>query len=107
MGCNRDYTVFEATVIGAYNLGKLDKALLEVIMRPYADSDIDSGGCRDLKTKDGKLLEQVVIEVYGDIYPEAPDEHDFEDPDEFQEAQDQWSDEVYETFRRIQKNYGW
>ena len=28
MGWNSGYTVFEATVVGAYDLGKLDKALL-------------------------------------------------------------------------------
>lgn len=107
MGCNRDYTVFEATVIGAYDLGKLDKALLEVIMRPYADSDIDSGGSMDLKSKDGKSLEQIVVETSGYVYPKAPAESDFDHLDDFQEAFDEWLDTSYMLFRDIQKSYGW
>ena len=48
MGWNTGYTIFEATVVGAYDLRKLDKEMLTVLMEPYRDSDIDSGGSEDL-----------------------------------------------------------
>ena len=65
MGWNSGYTIFEATVIGAYDLGKLDKDLLTVLMEPYRGTDIDSGGSCDLTAKDGKGVEQIVIETWG------------------------------------------
>jgi len=71
MGWNSGYTVFEATVVGAYNLGKLDKDLLTVLMEPYRDTDIDSGGSRDLVAKDGKRVAQIVIELWGLEMPKA------------------------------------
>lgn len=65
MGWNTGYTIFEETVIGAYDLGKLDKPLLSVLMEPYRGSDIDSGGSQDLTSKDGLSVEEVVIKVWG------------------------------------------
>lgn len=47
MGWNTGYTIFEATVIGAYDLGVLDKRLLAVLMEPYRGTDIDPGGSED------------------------------------------------------------
>ena len=107
MGCNRDYTVFEATTIGAYDLGKLDKDLLGVILRPYSGSDIDSGGCMNLHTRDGKGVQQVVIETYGMKYPKEPERKQFDKIDEFNDALDDWSDEVYCLFRKVTQAYGW
>lgn len=69
MGWNTGYTIFEQTVIGAYDLGKLDKDLLTVLMEPYRGTDIDSGGSQGLKTKDGKDVMRVVIETWGLEYP--------------------------------------
>lgn len=63
MGWNAGYTIFEETVIGAYNLGVLDTALLKVLMEPYRATDIDSGGSRDLQAKDGLSVEEVVIKI--------------------------------------------
>ena len=42
MGWNREYTIFESTVMGAYDLGVLSKDLLTVLMEPYRGIDIDS-----------------------------------------------------------------
>ena len=53
------------TVVGAYDLGKLDKDLLAVLMEPYRNTDIDSGGSRELESKDGKGVEQIVVETFG------------------------------------------
>jgi hypothetical protein len=63
MGWNAAYTIVEAQVVGIYNLGVLNKEILEQIVKPFRGTDIDSGGSRDLKTKDEKSFEDVVIEL--------------------------------------------
>jgi hypothetical protein len=100
MGWNTGYTIFESTVIGAYDLGKLDKELLLVLMEPYAGTDIDSGGSRDLKSKDGKDLYQIVIEAFGETYPTL-DENASDD------EKDEHLDEVYDLFSTITRSVGW
>jgi len=102
MGWNRGYTIFEATVVGAYDLGKLDKDLLAVLMRPYAGTDIDSGGRRGLLTTDGKTVEQVVIDIMeGGPLPPRPDEND-------DEALDDYNDAMYGLFYDVtKKHFGW
>ena len=103
MGWNAGYRIFEATVIGAYDLGKLDKELLSVLMEPYRDTDIDSGGSCDLKAKDGKGVEQIVIETWGLDMPARPD-GDYEDnPD----AWGTYQDEVYDLFCKVRNHFGW
>jgi hypothetical protein len=101
MGWNAGYTIFEATVVGAYDLGRLDKDLLTVLMEPYRGSDIDSGGARDLKSADGKRVQQIVIETWGGTMPAKPSD----DADE--DAWDDYHDAVYEAFRRVTDAFGW
>jgi hypothetical protein len=103
MGWNSGYTIFEATVVGAYDLGKLDKEMLTVLMEPYRDSDIDSGGSADLVSKDGKGVEQIVIETWGLEMPKAPTVEYDDDPD----AWDDHNGAVYEKFREVTEHFGW
>ena len=103
MGWNSGYTVFEATVVVAYDLGKLDKALLAVLMEPYRRTDIDSGGSCDLKSKDGKGVEQIVIEAWGLEMPTPPSCESDADPD----AWDAYHDEVYCKFCEVTEHFGW
>lgn len=103
MGWNQGYTIVEATVVGAYDLGKLDKDLLTVLLEPYRDSDIDSGGSCDLKSKDGKSFEQIVIEAWGQEMPSSPAGEYDDDPD----AWDDFNDAIYEKFREVTKHFGW
>lgn len=103
MGWNKGYTIFEATVVGAYDLGKLDKEMLAVLMEPYRDSDIDSGGSKDLQSKDGKFVEQIVIETWGLEMPKAPPVEYSADPD----AWDAYNDAVYDKFCDVRKHFGW
>ena len=103
MGWNEAYTIFESTVIGAYDLGKLDKALLTVLMEPYRDSDIDSGGSCDMESKDGKRVEQIVIELWGLEMPKKPAATPEDDPD----AWDVWDGEVYDKFREVAALFNW
>lgn len=103
MGWNTVYTIFEATVVGAYNLGKLDKELLAVLMEPYRDTDIDSGGSRDLEAKDGKNVNQIVIETCGLAMPPKPDGECDDDPDSW----DDYHDKVYDLFKSVTDHFGW
>lgn len=103
MGWNTGYTIFEKTVIGAYNLGKLDKRLLEVLMEPYRDSDIDEGGSQDLKTDDGKNVQQVVIETWGLEMPKKPTGEYDDNPNEW----DDYHDKIFELMKSITDQFGW
>lgn len=103
MGWNTGYTIFESTVIGAYDLGKLDKDLLAVLMEPYRDSDIDSGGSCDLLSKDGKSVDEVVIETWGLKLPNKPACAYGDDP----EMWDEYADEVYDLMKQVTNHFGW
>jgi len=101
MGWNTGFAIFEETVIGAYDLGKLDMQLLGVLMEPYRGTDIDSGGKMDLSTKDGKFIEQVVIEMHGKTLLPEPDKND-------DEAMSDWYEDVCNKFNKITSDiYGW
>jgi hypothetical protein len=100
MGWNGGYTIFEATVVGAYDLGKLDKALLSVLMEPYRDTDIDSGGREGLESKNGKNVEEICIEVWGLQLPPKPNAKD-------EDAMDDYQDNVDELFDKVTAEFGW
>ena len=105
MGWNTGFTIFEATVIGAYDLGKLDKDLLAVLMEPYRGTDIDSGGKECLKTKDGKEVEEVVIEVWGGSVPARPTV-----PNDPRSGDDPWGEywgAIDEAFSDVTDHFGW
>lgn len=102
MGWNTGYTIFESTVIGAYDLGKLDKDLLHVLMDPYAGTDIDSGGSADLKSHDGKDVMQIVLETAGCKLPHRPTKEADDD------AWDEYQDEMYGLFHKTTREvFGW
>ena len=69
-------------------------------MKPYKNSDIDSGGCQNLKTNDGKTVEQVVIETWGETMPIEPSSKDDEYWDDYYDAVDN-------KMRAITRNFGW
>lgn len=101
MGWNKGYEILEATVIGVYNLGKLDKPLLEALIEPYQNSDIDRGGSQNLKANDGKRFEQILIETWGFTMPVMPVEEDDDDDtawDEYYEQIHELMDEILEIF---------
>jgi len=96
MGWNSGYAIFESTVIGVYNLGVLDKKLLEVLMAPYRGTDIDSGGSKDLESIDGKTVEQIVIETGGLTFPQKPtNDEELED----------YYEEIYDKMAIITKRF--
>lgn len=103
MGWNAGYGIFEATVVGAYDLGKLDEALLSVLMEPYRDTDIDSGGKQNLVARDGKGIEEIVIETWGLDVPKAPaGDYDDDEP-----AWRDYYDALYERMCVVTDHFGW
>lgn len=103
MGWNQGYTVFEKAVIDSYDSSKLDKTLLSTLMEPYRGTDIDSGGSHDLKTKDGKDVMQVVIEVWGLEMPAEPEGTYDDNPDPWEDYYDIKCD----LFSRVTGHFGW
>jgi hypothetical protein len=104
MGWNAGYEIMEATVVGAYDLGVLDKRLLKVLMEPYRDSDIDSGGSNDLTAKDGLDLREIVLAVHG-VEVDAPKP---KPKSKNQDAWDVWHDALSDAFYELtSKHYGW
>lgn len=116
MGWNSGYAIFESTVIGAYDLGKLDRALLDVLMEPYRGTDIDHGGSVGLRSKDGKTADEIAVEVFGLAIPAGPDvplpDYDrWREWNEEEKAQsatwDDWRESCDDLFRKVSDHYGW
>lgn len=105
MGWNQGYSIMEATIIGAFDLGVLDRKLCKVLLAPYAGTDIDSGGKEGLTTRKGKLeIEEVVILAMGGKIPKRPSEPWRE------ENQDEWDDydvRVSDAFDKATRKAGW
>lgn len=109
MGWNRGYTIFEATVVGAYDLGKLDKDLLAVLMEPYRGTDIDSGGEMGLASKDGLDVRQIVLKTWGVTIPEKPAlPANYREWTKEQDARNEaYHETIYRAMREITKHFGW
>lgn len=65
MGWNSGYTVYEETVISIYDsCYNLTPNTLKAVLAAYQGTDIDHGGCRDLKSKDGLTADEIVIKTF-------------------------------------------
>lgn len=111
MGNNQAFSFMEATLIAVADAGALDAKLCAVLCEPYRDSDIDSGGRRGLRTKDGREIEQVVIEAMGGTMPTKPTVKEPTKWSATSEASEAWNayhEAVYEAFHAITYNtFGW
>ncbi|MBU7006343.1 hypothetical protein [Phosphitispora fastidiosa] len=61
MGWNQGYTIMEQQVVALHDAGILTKEVLNALMEPFRDTDIDHGGCYDLKSKDGKTADEIIV----------------------------------------------
>jgi hypothetical protein len=105
MGWNRGYTIMEKQVVGLYDLGVLDKSVLCALMEPFRNTDIDHGGCHDLRSKDGKSADDIICFVMEpERYKTAVDNFvpykEDEDDEELCYYNDKLSDLWYEITRR-------
>lgn len=105
MGDNSAYTYMEANVIAAYNAG-LRGEQLAPFMEPYRGSDIDSGGRCDLKTTDGKDIDEVIVEAFGS--PEQLALYKRYAAEEDDDVREDLSDELFDAIWKITLNrFGW
>lgn len=63
MGWNEEYTIWEHLIITLYNADMLTKELIEKIVEPFKNTDIDHGGSMDLRAKDGLDADKIVIKL--------------------------------------------
>lgn len=101
--------IFEETVVGAYDIGKLDDDLLSVLMEPYVGTDIDTDDARGLLSKDGLDVIEIVLKTFGAERPPKP--YLPEDMSLWTaalgRANDQYWKKRNEAFRKITKKFGW
>lgn len=101
MSWNTSGYIFESQVIGAYELGKLDQDLLQVLAEPFAQTDIDYGDLHEVSS-DGKTIYEIVVEIISDTLVR---------PKGKRKNNQQWDDytyDVYEKFKQIAgDNFGW
>lgn len=65
MGWNTGWTILQNTAIGVYDEIGPDEftKIARVLISPFQETDIDEGGKDyDLRTKDGKSMEQIIVE---------------------------------------------
>jgi len=61
MGWNTGYTLYEKTIVSVYDSGVLNADLCRKLIEPYQGTDIDHGGCEDLRSKDGLSADQIIV----------------------------------------------
>lgn len=100
MAWSSGYEIVEKQIIGIYNLGKLDKEILRIIMESFSKTDIEYSGFSYNKSYDGKISEQIIIETFGLGYQELNEIATDEERDTYYE-------EIFAKMNTIQRYYGW
>lgn len=103
MGWNQGFKIIEETVLPIYEMGKLDKELLVIILKPYAETDVDTGGISFRKTKDELDLIEVMIKTYFGEIPKKPISVNIEKE---QEDEEDYQDLLWDKFFEILKEVG-
>lgn len=74
MGSNGTWAIFEKVIIELYNQNLLTKGVLRSITKIFSSTDIDSGRYVYYPANDGKILEQICVEVeFPEFRPVLPD----------------------------------
>ena len=109
MGDNSAYSDFEQITVGLYDLGRLDKKSLSVILETWRERDIDSGGYAGTLSKDGLDCEEIVIKLFGGNLPvktKLPkDSNAWTDAQEA--ASEKYWEDKSEAFGKITRKFGW
>jgi hypothetical protein len=76
VGDNTSWSIAEEQVIAVYNLGALTLPVLDALMKPFAQCDIDEGGHQYLEASDGKDMTQICVELVSpDFKPNVPEDY--------------------------------
>lgn len=110
MGWNSGYTTMEVAIINVYDSGALTEKVLDKIMEPYKGTDCDKGGSRDLKSKDGLGVEEIICKImkpeeYEDVINNPIMYADFEEYKDTYMENTNWkwvaNERAYNLFRSI------
>ncbi len=102
MGWNEGYSIYEEIVIGLYDKNVLTQDVLQIVLNPFRDTDMDHGGSADLKTHDGLNADEVVVKV---AKPEFWDNWDKRRNDILQKSDCSTWEQWYEKFTYKTKEY--
>lgn len=103
MGNNAAYSSFEHTIITIYDHGVLTLELLDELAREYEDTDIDSGGSRDLQSKDSKTLEEICIGLVDPTWvPVKGDDNWYRVPEDWE-----WDERYNKWYEITHGRWGW
>jgi hypothetical protein len=94
------YAVFERTILDLYEQKVLTVNLLDRIASQYRLVDIDSAGSQYLRTRDGKDLIQICIEVIDPTFPTFA-KGSSEDNEEY------WERELKKWEIIVRRRWGW
>lgn len=98
MGWNQGYEIIEKQVVTLYDLGVLNKEVLNAIIEPFSGTDLDSGGSEGLKSKDGKSFENIVCFIMDECRYNKAVENFIPDEDE-----PDWNEDLYDLYKEISK----
>lgn len=102
MSWSSGYNIFESQLLGAYNLNKLDKEFLSVLMQPFANKDLDYGSWSGLLSHDNKTSYEIIVETWGLKLPEKP--FDIEnDSEQYYE----YNMKVYKEMQKVAQYFKW
>lgn len=91
---------FEQTILSLYEKQALTPGLLDRTARQYRLLDIDSAGSRSLRTRDGKDLFQVCIELLDPSFPLAL-------PGSSEDHEAYWEEELRKWEEIVSLRWGW
>ena len=94
------YASFEKTVLDLYEREMLTLEELERIAAQYRTIEIDSAGSRYLRTRDGKNLHQVCIELVDPAFALAV-------PGSSEDHEESWEKELNKWEEIVRRRWGW
>jgi hypothetical protein len=94
------YASFEKTVLDLYEQEMLTLEHLERIAEQYRTIEIDSAGSRYLRTRDGKNLHQVCIELVDPAFALAA-------PGSSEDHEESWERELNKWEEIVRRRWGW
>lgn len=94
------YASFEKIVLDLYERETLTLEHLERLAERYRTIEIDSAGSRYLRTRDGKDLHQVCIELVDPTFPLAA-------PGSSEDHEEYWERELNKWEEIVRQRWGW
>jgi len=94
------YATFEKTILDLYERNMFTLSLLDLVASQYRQVGIDSAGSQYIRTRDGKDLHQVCIELVDPTFP-IVERGSSGDREEY------WEQELKKWQEIVYKRWGW